>query len=228
MKKRIVFICTLIISSLIFLYTCKKNPTGSTTIPTLTVETVTGVLETPPGSTVNSNDLNVVTLANSANIGQDGSFSVQTNSSIKYQLLFVSSKTNDLPVYLALYDPITAKMMANDTSTALALTLFNPHLIYTDQSNRTEYLNAVKKSDKFSQLLSLLNTAYQTDAKKALDYDTNPKVYQLATELMKETLIKLGGENSQVSVSDPPSIKDAPNADITFSNPSKLWYSTLR
>lgn len=218
--------CLIIISSVIlFINSCDKNPVVSDIIQSLTIENRTGTLQVTQGASVNTADLNVVSFAGSSDLTQDGSFTVQSNRSVNYQMLFFNSKTGTDPVYLGLYDPVTAKMMANDTSTALSLTLFNPHLIYTDQSNRSEYLNAVKQSDKFTQLLSLLNTAYQTDAKKALDYDTNPKVYQLATELMKETLIKLGGENSQVPVGDPPSIKNAPNADISFSNPSKLWYA---
>jgi len=224
MKKYLLF--SVIISFLVFLISsCKKNPITSDTPLSFTIQELGGTLEITPTATVNAEDLNVITLANAANVNQNGAFTVQSNNSIKYQILFFNSKTDLKPVYLGLYDPINAKMMANDTSTALSLTLFNPHLMYTDQINRSEYLNTVKQSDKFSQLLTVLNDAYKIDATKALDYDTNPKVYQLAAQLMKETLIKLGGENNQVPIGDAPSVKDAPNADITFSNPSKIWYT---
>jgi len=222
-RKTLVYIGILI--SIILTISCKNGPTGSTDIPSLTVEILAGSLQTSEGSTLTSNDLNVVTLGGSSGLNQDGSFSVQSNSSIKYQLLFFNSKTSTKPVYLGLYDPVKGEMMANATSTALSLTLLNPHLIYADQSEKNEYLNTVQQNDKFSQLLTLLNTAYKTNADKALDYETNPKIYQLSAQLMKETLINLGGENSRVTVGDPPTIKDAASAGITFTNPSKIWYT---
>ena len=87
--------------------------------------------------------------------------------------------------------------MANDTSTALSLTLFNPYLIYTNQLERTEYLNAIKQSSKFSQLLAQLNAAYQSDANTALDYDINPTIYQFTAQLMKEIMEKKAEEEAK-------------------------------
>ena len=232
MKEKLLFIA-FIISLMVFINSCSKDdgggPTEPVNEPTMVKETRSGSLKISQGSTLEEDDLEVVTFAASSNINQDGSFSVQANEAEKYQLLFFNSKSSNNPVYLGLYDPLENEVMANDTSTALALTLFNPYLIYTDQVQRNEYLNAVKQSNKFSQLLSLLNNAYQSNANSALDYDTNPEIYQVAAQLMKEALENLGGgrglKKSSVSIGDPPYIKDAAGEDITFVNPRHVWYA---
>ena len=153
--------------------------------PPMEIETRSGVLEITEGSTLQEEDLKVVTFAASAGIEQNGNFSVKAPEAKKYQILFFNSKTSDNPVYLGLYNPSTNATAANDISTALSLTLFNPYLIYTNQTQREEYLQAVQQNSKFSQLLSLLRDAYRTDANTALDYETNPTIYQLAAQLMK-------------------------------------------
>ncbi len=110
----------------------------------------------------------------------------------------------------------------------MSLTLFNPYLIYTNENERQAYLEAVQQNEKFTQLVSVLNEAFKTDAEKVLDYDTNPAVYQLAAQLMKETMVSLGGGGAfkpAISIGEPPYIEEAQGSSITFVNPRYVWYS---
>ncbi len=194
---------------------------------TMNKENRTGTLKVIPGSILKTTDLKVVTFSNTSDLEANGQFSVQTNEAEKYQILFFIAKASKRPVYLGLYNPLTNKVMANDTSTALSLVLFNPYLIYTTQAQRTQYLDAVKKSNKFTQLLTLLKNAHLSNANLVLDYNTNPIIYQIICQLMKEALASLGANGSPITpiASDPPTIKDAPGEDIIFVNPRQIYYA---
>lgn len=228
MKKIVTSPVLFIFLSMLLITSC-HGPTGPTAEPTMEKEIRSGILTITEGSTLQEEDIEVFTFAASATIEQNGNFSVEAPEAEKYQLLFFNSKTSGNPVYLGLYNPLTNTVTANDTSTALALTLFNPYLIYTNQIQREEYLQAVKQNSKFSQLLSLLRNAYQTDANTALNYDTNPIIYQLAAQLMKETMENLGGggglHKTVGLIGEPPHIEDAPGDDIKFVNPRHIWYA---
>lgn len=211
-------------------FTCSKDksPTEPKE-PPIDLESRIGTLQIPEGSTVTAKDLEVLSFAQKANVSNDGKFKVNATKAEKFQVLLFNEKTTNKPVYLGLYNPTLKKVTANDTSTALALTLFNPLLIYSKQSDREIYLEAVKQNQKFSQLLELLRTAYKTNAQTALDYNTNPLVYQTAVELMKETMEGLGGNKGfkglRKETSNPPYIEDKPGDDIVFMNPTHVWYA---
>lgn len=226
MKKSILFIIIAILS--IFLITScsddSSNPTGPSSEPTMEKETRSGTLSIPEQSTIQLNELEVTTFAESSDLDQNGNFSVEAPEADKYQILFFMSKISGNPIYLGLYDPLQRSVEANITSTALALTLFNPYLIYSDQVQRSEYLDAIQQNSKFSELLTELETAYQSNADIALDYDTHPATYQLVAQLIQETMEYLGGRNER-PIGEPPYIEDAEGADITFVSPRFVWYA---
>ena len=197
--------------------------------PTMKQIVRTGILKLIPESTLQLDDLEVLTFAKSINLDQNGNFSVPANEADKYQSLFFNHKLTQSAVYLGLYNPVTNQVSANDTSTALALTLFNPYLIYTNQTQRQEYIQAVKQRAKFAQLLELIKNAHKADAKTALDYDTNPTIYQVACQLMKEAMESLGGLKGLYKTAggndSPPYIEDATGDAIRFVNPLGIWYA---
>lgn len=197
--------------------------------PTMKTVTRTGILKLIPGSTVQANEIEVVSFSKAVNVGQNGNFSVLSNEANKYQTLFFNHKITGLPVYFGLTNPVTNIVAANDTSTALALTLFNPYLIYTNQTQREQYIQAVKQLTKFSQLMNLIKAAHEADAKTALDYNTNPTIYQVACQLMKEAMESLGGfkglNKAANGAIDPPDIEDVPGNAINFVNPLSTWYA---
>lgn len=198
-----------------------------TTQATMNKENRTGTLKLIPGSLLKATDLKVVTFSNTSDLEANGQFSVQANEAEKYQILFINGKVSKRPVYMGLYNPVTKKVMANDTSTALSLVLFNPYLVYTTQAQRTQYLEAVKKSSKFTELLNLLKDAHSNNANMVLDYDTNPIIYQIICQLMKEALASLNINGTPIPpiATDPPTIKDTPGADIIFVNPRQIYYA---
>jgi len=215
---------------LILLTACStkdESPTEPppTTNTTLSKDQITGSLTVVDQSTLQPQDLKVVTFADESPVNSDGSFSVQSSEAIKSQVVFICSKNTENPIYLGIREPSLNTVEIDVNSTALALTLYNPYLIFTTEIERRTYLDAVEQNSKFEQLISVLSTAYTTDAEHSLDYDTNPTVYQLAAQLMKESMVSLGGAYKQaVSVGDPPYIEEAQGSDITLVNPRHVWY----
>jgi PKD repeat protein len=225
--KRLVF---LLIFALIFFTACDlfedddNGGTGPDLEPTMETYEVSGQLNLNQNATVDNSELQVVTFASDADIQADGSFNVETSEADNYQVMFINHKTSNNPVYLGLYNPQIREISASDSTTALALTLFNPYLIYSDFSQRTDYLEAVQMNPKFTELLNHLDIAYQTDAATALDYETNPVIYQLAAQLMKETLESFGSEMSKPA-ENPPYIEPGEGSNVNFVNQRHVWYA---
>ena len=209
----------------------KKDATGPDGGAALKTETRQGKLHIPQEADINAGDLQVISFAEGKDVGQDGSFSVKANEASSYQVLMFTDKVSGKPVFLGIYDPDAKKVMASDTSTALALTLFNPYLILTDQVSRESYLSAVKRMDKFAELLKALQNAYADNAQNALDYAQNPVIFQLAVQTMQAAMESLGegravGMMKPAKVNlDPPYIQDVAGAEIKFVNPRFVWYA---
>jgi len=187
---------------------------------------VSGVLNIPDGADIEENDLAINTFSTISYIDLDGSFSVNTPAAEKYQVMFFKSKLTGNTIFLGLLDPAIKKVHASDTSTALALLLFNPYLVYSDQMQRQEYLLIAQQNPKFIKLLTLLNDAYRDDPEMVLDYEKNPTIYQVLAELMKETLEDFNDNfKAGASTGSPPYIEDAPGEDIIFVNNRHVWYA---
>lgn len=217
---------------LILLTACSTKDESPTEPPitkiTMTKEQITGSLIVVDQSTLQPEDLKVVTFAEESSVNGDGTFIVKASDANKSQVVFICSQQTDNPIYLGIRESSLDTLSIDVSSTALALTLYNPYLIFTSETERHTYLDAVEQNSKFEQLKSALTNAYTTDADKALDYDTNPTVYQLAAQLMKETMASFG-ENGYykpaVSIGDPPYIEEAQGSDITLVNPRHVWYA---
>ncbi len=227
-------ILLLLMISLFAIWSCqgsKKNPAGPDGEAALKKETRQGKIEIPANADVHADDLQVVSFAEGKDVAADGSFSVQANEANSYQVLMFNDKASGKPIFLGIYDPVTKKVTANDSSTALALTLFNPFLILSDQTNREEYLQAVKQEAKFGELLNALHEAYANNPQQALDYAENPVIFQLAVQTMQAAMQSLGygGANKMTRPQkvelDPPYITNASGSGITFVNPRYVWYA---
>lgn len=231
MKFRSMFVIVLALSLTIFT-SCSEDGgpsgpgNGDKDKPALEKETISGSLKMEPGVTVSLNELKVVSFYASEEFGADGSFSIKAPKAEKYQLLLINSKTGQNPVYIGISDPATKTVSANDTTTALALTLLNFNLALASQSDKEEYLQAVRQNHLFPQLVDLLKEAYQTDAELALDYDTNPAIYQFAAQIMKETMERLSNQIglNGYDANEPPNIKDIAGDEIVFVNPRHIYY----
>ena len=199
----------------------KDDPPADPPFPT---EEITGSLGLTPGATINASDLTAVSFAGSDQLSETGGFVINIPESDMFQAIFFNNNDDD-PVYIGIYNPAGGIITANETSTAQALTMFNPYLIFSDQSEREAFLNSVQNNSKFSQLVSALTEAYQTDAFNALNYEQNPNVYQLAAQIVKETLESYGYDKSTEVLGDPPYIEDASGPNVTFVNNRFVWYA---
>ena len=185
-----------------------------------------GNLKPDDGANVNVNDFQVITMTDLGEINQNGSFEVEGNISENYQILVIKKPSQELPVYIGLYDPVKNIVKANDTTTAMCLTLLNPYLVYTTQTQRVEYLEAVKKYEDFGDLVDLLKAAYASDPDNALNYEENPKIYQLTVEIMKGVMEYLGGINDNNDQDlEPPTVQDLTGTKINFNNPRRIHYT---
>jgi len=204
-----------------------EETTGPDPGPSIPTETRSGTVSLPQGSTVTEGDLEVITFSDSSGVDANGDFSVSAPAATNLQVLFLRSQSTHDPVLIALHDPETGALNADETSTALALLLFNPYLVYTDQSQRSEYLAAAQQSPRFQDLVNALREAHAADAEKTLDYQQNPEVYEIAVQIMKETMETLskGGQFESGVASEPPSIGDIPGSKIKFVNPRHVWYA---
>ncbi len=227
--KRILSIL-LITSVLIFiLISCsedKDSPIAPKDDSGLIMEERNGFLILPDGSTINYDELEVVTFGGSSDIDHEGYFSVNAPTASTYQVITFLSKNDGRPVFLGLYDPLDDTVVASLESTALALMLFNPMLIYSDQALRIEYLDAVQQNYRFELLLDNLREHYQTNAEMALDNNANPVAYQLVVQITKDTMELLDHqERSTYRNQEPPTINNANGNYIEFENPRHVWYA---
>lgn len=209
---------------------CKKedvdlidpNNGNGLVIPEIELE---GILQIEEGTTIQASELQIISFTDSKELSDNGSFSLNIPETNKNQLLFFNSSDNE-PVYIGIYNPTKKEIMASEKSTALALTMFNPYLIYSNQSQREDYINRVQQNSKFDELVNELHTAYITDAKNALNYEENPIVYQLIVQITKETLESFNSYNKSINeIGNPPYIEDVAGPNIKFVNNRHVWYA---
>jgi len=193
---------------------------GSDAIPRTTI---TGQLEVVENSTLKQQHLRVLTFAGSADLSTDGTFTVDVVDSDTWQWLLFVSKTTGNVAYIGLYDPLARSVMADDASTALALTMSVPHLIFTDHSDRELYLDTIEPTLAFTDLVADLTTAWEDDAETALDYNMNPVIFQQVADISKWAMEELGtGRGGRLA---PPHIEDAAGDNVNFVNPRQIWYT---
>lgn len=171
--------------------------------------------------------MEIVSFYEKSDINNDGSFSIKSINSDNYQLTMVQEKNTSKLLYIGIADPQTHKIQINDTTTALALTLINPYLVFSEKNDRTIYLEEIKSNPKFSELIQSLDQAYETNPSTVLDYNVNPNIYQLAVQVMKTTLDGENGVvlNKKASIGGPPTIEDIPGSEIKIINPRYVYYA---
>lgn len=211
---------------LFIINSCKDSSSPSdSSNPSMNTVTKCGKLVMHDSSSIMFEDIKVSTFAGSADLNADGTFCVETPESDNYQMFYFSSKSNGNVFYIGLYQPAMDSVMANDSSTAIALTLFNPYLLSTDITKRSEFVEAVKQSNRFPQLLTLLNNSYQSDPLSALDYEANSNTYQTTVQIIRDVMQTLGQGGKDDKSLDPPYITDLSGGDINIVNPNQIWYA---
>lgn len=222
--KRPILISLLFLIVFATLSSCNRDDYEFDKIP---VESRLGKLNLVEGSGLNYSDLEILSFAGSSDFDDAGNFSLDATVPENFQQLMVVSKETENPVYVGLYDPVTRRVMVNDTSTVLAFMLANPHLLNTTYDQRLQYLNSAKKNQKFPQLITLFRQTVKNDAETVFDVESNPVFFQSAVEIMKESIESLqSGSKSQYGemFGGEPSIEDVAGDDIVFVNPRHVFY----
>lgn len=198
--------------------------------PSAIVEVVAGHLDLPASAASLAGQLEVLSLAGAADVPVDGDFSVESPPASTWQPLIFREKACGKPVFLGLRDPETGEVQADVQSTAKALVLLNPYLLYADEAQRQEYLAAATASAAFANLMAKLNAAYATDPCTALELDAHPEVYTALAEAMVVALEAAGPSPpaGNGGLGDPPYIVDEPGPGVTIINPRHVFYAIAK
>jgi len=231
MKKVIhrTMICTILLLFLIPLVACDDGPSGPSAEDPRPIPTVylSGTLELSEGCTVDYSDLKVLSFADSDEISAEGRYRLQVPVTSSHQLLLFVTKEEEESVYICIIDPVSESVISDDSTTALALLLMNPYLLDAESGYRDEFMSSAVTHPEFSSLVSMLQAAYAANARTALSYSSNPLIYQLASQISKETFETLGGRwtFSGGDWGEVPQVIDAPGGDIAFVNSRSIFYT---
>jgi hypothetical protein len=215
---------------LVALASCSAPPPE----PRIETTPISGALVLAPGSTLAHSDLQVTTLAATATVEADGSYTVHTTVADGPQLHFFDSVATGNTIYIGLHDAATGTIQAGTQSTALALLLANPLLLTTPKDRIADLADAAPRTASFGLLIDELAAAYRRDAEAALNLDANPRVFQLALEALVETIQYLeaeaaitGARSERVAptwLNIAPFIEDGPSGNVVVVNPRHVFY----
>ena len=200
------------------------NPIGPGPGGSMETESRTGALSLPEGSTLSGSGLEVLSFADAVTVAGAGAFSLQANQADNYQMLFARAPGAGKPALLGLYDPIGKVTTMNDSTTALGMALMNPYLAYAGPALKSQFMNEALRGGKFAALVGLINDAHRIDGASALDYATNPGVYQKSAELMKETMEALGGGGAVAPLKEAPRFEGVGGGKLSFYNSRQIAY----
>jgi hypothetical protein len=208
------------------LLACDGDGGGTTTPPepepVLTLTGITGRFEPPAGFDLPVTAFTVSSLAATAAVAADSSFTLDVPVGDNLQVLFIATAAGADPVFLALVDPATRGVSADLAACAQALALNNPLLLFATAADKREYLVAVAASASYATLLTALTGLYADDPLTALDYELHPQVYQFLTQAMVEGIESLAGGGARVIAG--PSLEDRAGAEIAIINPTQVFY----
>ncbi len=215
---------------IILLGSCSKDKPPYTPSPGPPFETkeASGSVVVPEGSGLDVAELSALSFAGASDLDETGAFTLNVVEATGPQVLFIRESASQDVAMLGILAPSREAPVVDVTSTALALTLFNPNLMGIPVERRQEYLDAVQANPEFDSLVQILGDAYQADGAGALDYELHPEVFETAVQVMRSTMESLGGSpRSEAPLQrsfDPPYIEDAPGNDIAFRNPRFIYY----
>jgi hypothetical protein len=170
---------------------------GNTTIPT-TSTTSEGNIELPTGTSLTASSLKVISPEEETSLANDGTYKVttqNTSSSPKVNMILDSS---DNPVLIGYELPGTTFSSArlrsfapapgraasapvvNIRTTALALCMINPLLMYTSNAQKQQVAEKILTMSDFTALVALVETKFKANPATLLDGDVNGDMYEKA------------------------------------------------
>lgn len=198
---------------------------------------VYGEIILPDQSPIDLSSLKVQSFLTNVNVSSSGYFNdLQVIDEGGGQIVFVLDSSNN-PIMVAY---ISTESVANGTlnigtrEMALGLIAFNPYLMILSQDQRENILNQAELHADFNGLMGSIETALIQSPDNALDYDTNPHIYQDAM-IIGLKILESYGDNpaatygsyrilSTVGQEDDPHIDDPAGSNVTFVNPKMTFY----
>lgn len=183
---------------------------------------------------LNIEDLQVITFADKKSLDKDGKFSVEANEANNHQILMISDEKSENPVLLGLYNPELKELVVNVESTILSLALLNPYMMTSTKEERDRYLEILRNSNDFQEIIIYLEGLYKESPSEALNYEANPVLYQKITQLSLSSLkeletLKQTNELSLVkrefSEETNPYIMNTTGTSIKIMNPRHVYYA---
>jgi Viral BACON domain/PKD domain len=188
---------------------------------------VVGVVELPDGVDIELTDLNVISFADQGEVGADGGFAVDVVDDIDGPaMFFLTQFGNAFPVLIGLLEDENGEVEFSVETTIVALSLLNPNLFGTTPEERELYVWAVRNNPDFAIMVLGLTAIYQEDGAQALNFDVNPEVFQNLAELMRSTMIQMGGGAPAASVDEvaPPYLMGGAGGNLSVMNPTFATY----
>ncbi len=118
--------------------------------------------------------------------------------------------------------------VADARTTALALAMMSPLLVFSSGEQRTELAQAVVSQPEFLDLVSHIEEVLRTEPEKVLDGEAHPEIYTQAAQVLVAAIEHLGpqGKPSLVQGRELPWVEDRPGARLALINPQSIYYGT--
>ena len=208
----------------LLLPSCKKKEFDPYPHPTITE--FKGKFEQSIEDQLPLEDIGITSVTDEAFISGDGSFEIESVENLKYQIFMVTSKNSGEIIYYGISEPGTGEVLINDSTTALGLFLLNPYLFGSEQEQRKQYLDQVKKETKFPQLIEKIGLARDSNPDDPLNLDENPDIYQLLGEILMSSMEKLGNATSGSKYGEKLiEIYDGQGNDVYLRNYRHIFYA---
>lgn len=213
---------------------------GSVKIPSPEIKVVQGMIILPQDFPLEVSTLRVRSVFGSTPIYADGAFYdlPVLNDSVGQLEFVVDSSDNPVMVaYVSAQHVISGNLTIGAEEMALGLAAFNPYLMVLSPDQRAEILDIVRYHSDFSSLVTAVSAALIQSPQNALDYETNPHIFQNAIGIGLKVLDSFSGGNvalndaalgsiwtAPVGLSENPHLDDPAGPYITFINPKMTFY----
>ena len=118
--------------------------------------------------------------------------------------------------------------VADARTTALALAMMSPLLVFSSGEQRTELAQAVVNQPEFLDLVAHIEEVLRTEPEKVLDGEAHPEIYTQAAQVLLAAIERLGpqGKPSLVQGKELPWVEDRTGSKLALINPQNIYYGT--
>ncbi len=191
-------------------------------VETIALRRVSGTVALPEGAVADVAEFDVVSIAERAEVGADGTYSVLIPDNDRAQVVAVVDG-DGAPALLG-YVPQdeTTDITIDATSTALSLVMMNPYLLMFSSSDRNEVVAAAQAKATWPDIVAAAEAVVASSSSSRLEGNLEPALMQLASELLIDVL---DDHSEPLEPLASPWIEDADGDDIACVNPDPVYYA---